>query len=295
MPEKGYAVLIMVLKQRIDPDQLWQSKHMTAILAYVNSRPRLARFMGYWLLIYTLAKRDIQVRYRRTIAGFFWAILDPLFYLGVFAILRSFLGISSGKMPYLIFTFSGLIPWTLFLSIVNGCTPSILTNSGILKKMKLPKELFLLVAAITAIFDFFMALIVMAIMMIIFSVPFTWQLLWLPLLLGLMVIFALGMGMWITANGIFHRDYMKISAYVFQFLFFLSPIIYPIEQVPQNLRFFYSLNPFVGLLSGFRNVLGAGKMPDFILLGYALPTIIVVFLLGWSAFRQKSPYFPDVL
>ena len=284
-----------MLKQTFDPDMFWQSKFTSHLLAYVNTHPRLTRFLGNWLLIYTLAKRDIQVRYRRSVIGIFWAILDPLFFLGVFAVLRAFLGISTGDMPYLVFTFSGLIPWTLFLTIVNACAPSIMSNASILKKMILPREIFLLIGAITAVFDFLMSLLVMFLMMLFYRVHFTWYLLWLPFLVGLLVILALGMGMYVAAYGIFRRDYIKISAYVFQLLFFLSPIFYPIDAVPQFLRQVYVFNPLVGLLEGFRSVLGAGKMPDLLLLAYALPTIIIVFVIGWIAFREKSPYFTDVL
>jgi ABC-type polysaccharide/polyol phosphate export permease len=215
--------------------------------------------------------------------------------MGVFAFLRAFLGISTGDMPYLVFTFSALVPWTLFLAVINGCAPSIMANASILKKMILPRWIFLMVGTVTAVFDFCMSLLIMFLLMLIYHVPFTVNLLWLPLLLCLLLALALGSGMFITAHGIFRRDYLKMSAYVFQLLFFVSPIFYPMDKVPGSLRQFYILNPLVGLLTGFRNVLGAGKMPDLLLLAYALPTIIIVFALGWSAFNEKSPYFSDVL
>jgi len=278
-----------------NPDEFWQSKYVIKILYFVNTHPRLARFLGYWLLIYTLAKRDIQVRYRRSLIGVFWAILDPFFYLGIFAILRAFLGISTGNMPYLVFTFSGLIPWTLFISIANACIPSITLNAGIFKKMVLPRELFLMVAAVVSLFDFIMSILIMFCMMAFYHIPFTVQLLWLPVLVGLLVILALGCGMWITAYGVFHRDFMKVSTYVFQLLFFLSPIFYPIDRVPLSIRNLYFLNPLVGLLEGFRSVLGSGKMPDLTLLAYALPTITLIFIFGWLSFRERSAYFSDVL
>ena len=275
---------------------IWQNEKMVILFKNLSTRlPRLRRYVGYWNLIYTLARRDISARYARASLGFLWAILDPVMYMMVFGVLRSFLGISTSDMPYLIFLFSGLMPWTMFLSIVNLSIPSIVANAGIIKKTFVPRELFVLVSAFTAFFDFCMAMIVMVFMMIVYSVPFTWNLLWLPLLVFLMIIFALGFGMWVAAYGIFKRDIQKFVSYGLQILFFLSPIFYPSDKVPVEFLPIYKLNPLVGLLQGFRNVLGAGTQPDLGTLGIALPSILLVIVIGWRTFRRKAIYFADYL
>jgi lipopolysaccharide transport system permease protein len=275
--------------------QTLQSNTFNFVSAQINRWPRTKRYVGYWILIYTLAKRDIIARYRRSALGIFWAVLDPLFFMLVFGILRIFLGISSGDMPYLVFLFSGLTPWTFFLNIVNSSPPSIIANASIIKKIAIPRELFLLVSAITALFDFCMSLIIMFLLMVIYRIPFTVHLLWLPFLTGVLMVFALGAGMWISAYGIFRRDIIKFSAYFFQLLFYLSPIFYPIAAVPVKFQKLYSLNPFVGILTGFRNVLGSGTMPNLELLAYSLPIVLIIFIIGWINFRQRSIYFGDYL
>ena len=275
----------------------WESDSRLAnwISKAINKSPLFRRYVGYWILVYTLTRRDIVSRYRRSVLGIFWAVLDPLFFMLVFGVLRSFLGITSGDMPYLVFLFSGITPWTLFINIVNTSTPTIISNASIIKKTLVPHELFILISAGTAFFDFCMSMIIMFLLMIIYHVPFTLNLLWLPILLGILILFALGAGMWISAYGIFRRDIIKFSAYIFQLVFFLSPIFYPIASVPVRFQNLYVLNPMVGLLVGFRNVLGSGTMPDLVLLAYSLPAVIIIFFIGWTNFRQKSIYFADYL
>jgi len=285
----------MAIKTILNTDQLWQAPWMGKLSARINEHPRLVRFLGYWILIFTLAGRDIRVRYARSILGIFYSFIDPLFYLGIFTLLRSFLGISSGNVPYVIFAYSALVPWTLFLNIVNGTAPSIISNASILKKTPIPRELFPVINTLVALFDFCMSLTVMFLLMLLYRVPFTVHLLWLPLLLLLTILLALGFGLGIATYGVLYRDLLKISTYAFQLLLFASPIFYPLEQVPQTLRPYYILNPLVGLLYGFRNILAEGKMPDLTLLLYGLPSILLIFIVGWYFFRQISPYYGDFL
>ena len=260
-----------------------------------DSQVNLSRRMNYLYLAFALAKRDILARYRRSTIGFFWAILDPLFHLLIFSVIRQFLGITTGDMPYTIFLISGLVPWNLFIHVVNNITPSILSNAGVMKKTRVPREVFPLVTVFTGLFDHLMALMIVLVMMIIYRAPFTLHLLWLPVLIGLMVAFASGLGMGVASFGIFRRDIIRAGSYIFQLLFYLSPIFYPIEMVPVSLRKYYLLNPLVGILNGFRNVLGSGAAPDLLQLAYALPVVLLVLLIGWRIYRYRSVYFTDYL
>jgi len=249
----------------------------------------------FWTLLWALVNRDVRSRFRRSILGPAWAILRPAFMMVVFSVLRGFVNIPSDGIPYPIFIYSVLVPWTFFTTVVNGCAPSIMSNSGILKKMAVPRQVFPLAAAVAAGFDLLMSGLVLAGMMLWFRVPVGWSLLWLPVLIVLTGTLALAVGMALTSLGIFKRDFLTAGGYLVQLWMYATPIIYPLSSVPEGWRWLYVLNPMVGILEGFRSILVRGQAPDLVLLGWALPGIALALLVAWPLFRVMSQYFADVL
>ena len=213
----------------------------------------------------------------------------------VFTALRGVLDIASGDIPYVIFSYSALMPWTFFSNSVNRAGPSILGNANIIKKIRVSRELFPVVSIATAAFDFAMAGIVMAGFMIWYKVPVNLSLLWLPILLAMTAFLAMGVGMFFAALGVYRRDFLTVNGFVLQLWLYATPIIYPIERIPDKWLTLYKLNPMVGILEGFRSVLARGQSPDIELLLWAVPGIVLVMLIASPLFRYSSRYFADVL
>jgi ABC-type polysaccharide/polyol phosphate export permease len=259
---------------------------------YTKPGNEVIRFLN---LLRALVNRDIRSRYRRSLLGPAWAILQPLLLMVVFTALRGVLDISSGDVPYVIFSYSALMPWTFFSNSVSRAAPSVLSNANIIKKIRVARELFPTVAIVTAGFDTAMAGVIMAGLMIYYAVPVGWNLLWLPVLLLLTALMALGVGMFLAAVGVYQRDFLQASGFALQLWLYATPIIYPLDKISGEWQTLYKFNPMVGLLEGFRAVLARGEAPDTELLLMALPGILIVLIIAWPLFRYTANYFSDVL
>lgn len=246
-------------------------------------------------VIRALMVRDIRARYRRSTLGWLWAFLTPFMLMVVFTALSGVLEVSSGDIPYIIFSYSVVMPWTFFSSSVSRAIPSILSNASIIKKIRLPHEIFPLVGIFTAAFDTVIASVIMIGLMIWYKVAVGWALLWVLPLFLLTAALALGVGMLFASIGVFRRDILQASGFLLQLWLYLTPVIYPTEQVPEQWLPLYRLNPMVGILEGFRSVLAQGLAPDLTLLLWGLPGIGLLLLLGWLLFRYTARYFVDVL
>jgi lipopolysaccharide transport system permease protein len=267
-----------------------------AIAPLVWHRPsRKQQAERFLTLLWALVSRDVRGRYRRSILGPAWAIIQPLFLMVVFTFIRGIVNIPSEGVPYVIFSYSALVPWTFFSSAVSNCGPSIMGNAGILKKMAVPREVFPLAAVLTAAFDLLMSGLVLAGMMLWFRVPVGWLLLWVPVLVLMTGTLALGVGMFLAAFGTFKRDFLMAGGFLMQLWLYVSPIIYPVSSVPERWRGLYVVNPIVGILEGFRAVLIKGAAPDLGLLAWSLLGIVVAWAVAWPLFRYMSQYFADVL
>lgn len=252
-------------------------------------------FRRHWTLIRALAERDIRARYRRSLLGPFWAILQPVMLMLVFTALSGVLDVPSDGIPYAVFSYSVLVPWTFFANIISRAAPSIIGNATLIKKIRLSRELFPAVVVVTAAFDALMAGLVLAVLMLWYAIPLGVWLLWLPLLVVLVGLFGLAVGMFLAALGVYRRDFLQINGFFLQLWMYLTPIIYPLEQVPERWQALYKLNPMVGLLEGFRSVLARGQSPDLGLLAWSLPGIALALLVAWPLFRFTSRYFADAL
>ncbi len=246
-------------------------------------------------LLAALVMRDIRGRYRRSLLGPLWAVIRPLFMMVVFGILRGVANIPSDGIPYPIFSFSVLVPWVFFSTAVNACGPSVLGNAGILKKLAVDREVFPVSAIVIAGFDYLIAGVILAGMLLWYHVQVGWTVLWVLPLTLLTALLALGVGMFLAAFGTFKRDVLMAGGFALQLWLYATPIIYPLSCVPERWRALYVLNPLVGILEGFRQVLALGQPPDLALLAWALPGVLLSLLFGWPLFRRMSQYFADVL
>jgi len=213
----------------------------------------------------------------------------------VFTLLRGVIKIPSEGVPYVIFSYSALVPWTFFTSSINRCGPSILSNGNLIKKSDMPREVFPLSAVATSFFDFLMSSIVLVGMMVYFKVHVGLGLLWLPVLLLITGILAFGIGMFIASIGCFKRDIIIATPFLVQIWLFATPVIYPTSSVPDKWIWLYKINPMVGIIEGFRNVLVKGQSPNLELLIYSIIITLVLLMLSWPIFRWLSQYFADVM
>jgi lipopolysaccharide transport system permease protein len=262
---------------------------------YVGSASRGSELHRFLNLLWALVIRELKGRYRRSILGPAWAILQPLLYMLIFTFIRGVLNIYSEGVPYVIFTYSALVPWTFFSNAVSWCGPSIIGNGGILKKVAIAREVFPAASVMTSLVDLLIASVILIAMMIGFKVPVGWSLLWWPVLVMMTTLLALGIGLGVAALGTFKRDIIFAVPFVMQFWLLATPILYPLGKVPEKWHLLYTLNPMVGLVEGFRSVMIKGLPPDLGLLSISLLGIVLVWLGAWPLFRYLSQYFADVL
>jgi len=246
-------------------------------------------------LLWALMTRDVKARYRKSILGPAWALIQPLVYMVVFTLLRGIVKFSSEGIPYPIFTFAALVPWTFFSNAVVSSAPSVIANASIIKKIAVPREVFPLSAVATALFDLLMAGLVLAGLMLYYRVQVGWALLWLPALVAITALLAFGVGMFLASFGTFKRDLVMAAPFLMQFWLFVSPIVYPLSQVPERWRTLYMLNPTVGLIEGYRNVLLRAQSPPLEPLVWSAMATGLVLTLTWPLFRWISQYFADVV
>jgi len=249
----------------------------------------------FFILLRALVSRDLRARYRRSILGFGWAILQPLTLMVLFSLLERIVNLGSDGTPYPIFSYAALVPWTFFANGVSRCGPSISANAGLIKKMAIAREVFPTAAVLTALFDFLMASLVLAGMMVYYGVPFTGALVWLPLLVGLTGLLAWGLGLGLASVATFRHDFTYATPFLLQALLYATPVIYPLSRVPERWRDLYQLNPLVGLIQGYRTVILDGQAPDVALLGLSALVTLAVCAVTLPFFRFMSQYFADVL
>lgn len=246
-------------------------------------------------LLYFLTIRGIKARYAQSVLGVGWAIIQPLFTTLVFTVVFGNLAqISSDGVPYAIFSFAAMAPWTYFSSTLTEASNSLVTNANMITKVYFPRLVLPLSAALSKLLDFAISLIILAGFMVYFRFPPTLGILVLPLLVGILLMASLGIGMILSAMAVQYRDVKHAVTFVVQLLMYAAPVVYPTSNVPESWRFWYSLNPMVGVIEGFRAaLLGAQPMPwDYIATGGAVALALFVFSLFY--FRRMEKIFADV-
>lgn len=246
-------------------------------------------------LYYFLVLRDIRVLYAQTVLGFSWAILQPLFSMVVFSVVFGRLAeIPSDGIPYPVFSYAGLVPWTYFANALTGASQSLLSNANMLSKVYFPRLVIPLTPVTAKLVDFAIALAILFVLMAWFGLWPTWQIVWLPLLVLLMAVTAAGAGMALAALGIQYRDVRFAIGFVVQALMYAAPVVWPASLVPEGYRWLYGLYPMAGVIEGFRAALiGVTPMPwDLILPGAA--SALAIFLAGAIYFRSMERTFADL-
>lgn len=257
---------------------------------------QLKEIWEYRELLYFLAWRDIKVRYKQTVLGASWAVLQPFLTMVIFSIFFGGLaGVPSDDIPYPIFSYAALVPWMFFANGLTKSTQSLVAGGNMVKKIYFPRLIMPMSAVFSGLVDFVLAFVVLMGMMLYFSIVPTTAIIWLPLLLLLGLITSLGVGMWLTAMNVQFRDIRYVMPFIVQAWMFATPIAYPSSLLDESWRTLYALNPMVGVVEGFRwALLGVDTQPGPMILVSSLVAIGLL-VSGAFYFRRMEKSFADVV
>lgn len=225
-------------------------------------RLRLKELMEYRELLYFLTWRDIKVRYKQTLFGVLWIWAQPLATMTIFTfVFHKLAKISSGNVPYPIFALSGIIAWNYFSSSLSRSTNSVVGSSSLITKVYFPRLIIPISAVLSGWVDFGVASILLVVMMFIYQMPVSVNIIFAPTFLALAMMVALGVGLWLSPLYVRYRDIGYILPFLIQFWMFLTPVIYPTRLIPESLQWIYGLNPMMGVVEGFRWSLFGTPLP----------------------------------
>jgi lipopolysaccharide transport system permease protein len=251
---------------------------------------------NYREILYFLTKRDIKVRYSQTILGGLWAIIQPLFFMLIFSLFFGKLAkMPSDGIAYPVFVYAGLVPWTYFANAVSASSNSLVGNVNLITKIYFPRIIIPASAALSGILDFFIAILLLGIMMIFFNVFPNINILLFPLLIFLTFLCAIGVGLWLSALNVKYRDIRYTVPFLIQIWLFLSPVIYPSSMIGNKNRWIMAFNPMAGVLEAYKACL-LGHMPvDWKMLLISTIIIFVILIGGLFYFRKMEKYFADII
>jgi len=255
---------------------------------------RLAELWEYRELVYFLVWRDIKVRYKQTVLGAAWAIIQPVFTMIVFAVFFGHLAkIPSDGVPYPIFAFAALVPWTFLANALTQGSNSLVGSANLIKKVYFPRLVVPLASVLSGIVDFALAFGVLLIMMVGYNVGFSLRLLWIPLFVLLTITTALGVSLWLSALNVEYRDVRYTVPFLTQFWLFATPVAYPSSLLSEPWRTVYGLNPMVGVVEGFRwALLNIGSAPGSMMAVSGLASVVLL-AGGAYYFRRLERTFAD--
>lgn len=255
-----------------------------------------AELRQYKGLLYFMAQRDVKVRYKQTFFGVAWAVIQPLFAMLVFSLFFGRLaGIPSDGVPYSLFVYTALVPWTFFSSGVVSSTGSLVKDAALVTKIYFPRLILPVAPILAVLVDFFLAFMVLLGMMVYYSVIPTWSFLAVPGLVILVLCATVGVGLWLSSLNAQFRDVGYVIPFLVQFWLFLTPIAYPTSLLNESWKNLYAVNPMVGVVEGFRwSLLGTVAFPGRILLISTLVAILVL-VTGMYYFRKTERVFADVV
>jgi lipopolysaccharide transport system permease protein len=250
----------------------------------------------YRELLYFLVWREVKVRYKQTVLGVAWAVLQPLMTMAIFTVIFGmFVNVPSDGLPYPLFTLVALLPWTYFSEAMTRSSVSLVGDAQLIRKVYFPRLIMPLAAVVSPAVDFLLAFILLLAMMAWYGVSPTWGIIMLPgfLLLGLLT--ALAVGLWLSALNVRYRDVRHTVPFLIQCWMYASPVAYPVSVVPEGWRVLYGLNPMAGVIEGFRWALLGKQSPDVGIMMVSVIAVIVLLIGGVIFFKHMEQTFADVI
>lgn len=281
----------------------------TAMVTIIQPKTgwRLVDWQELWHyrdLYYFLVWRGIKTRYAQSVIGVGWAVIQPTFSMLVYTIVFGKLAkIDSNGVPYAVFSFAGLVPWTYFSNALTEGTNSLVTNSSMISKVYFPRLILPLAAIASKLVDFTIAMGMLALLMAWYGVVPGIGVLMMPVLIMLMMLTAAGLGAWLTALAVQYRDVQHAMSFVVQLLMYAAPVVYPASLIPEkyeifgrtiNPQYLYALNPMVGVIEGFRSSLLSTRPMPWAFIGIGAVSALVIACSGLFYFRSREHVFADV-
>jgi lipopolysaccharide transport system permease protein len=247
-------------------------------------------------LLYFLVWRNVKVRYKQTAIGVAWVILQPLLTMAMLSVIFGyFLQIPSDGLPYALFTYTALLPWTYFAQALSRGGGGLVSHAGLITKVYFPRLVIPLASILTPLVDFAFAFLILIGLMGWYRIAPTWSAFAVPLFLLLAVITALAVNLFLSSLNVKYRDVGNLIPVLTQFWMYASPVIYPSSVIPERWRLVYSLNPMVGVIEGFRWALLGKEAPDSRALGISVAMVILMLVGGVVYFRRTERTFADVI
>ncbi|HSX13409.1 MAG TPA: ABC transporter permease [Chlamydiales bacterium] len=267
----------------IEPKKGWEAFNFS----------ELREFKDLFIL---LSLRDVKLRYKQTLLGVFWVLFQPLVTVAIFSVIFGKLAkLPSDGVPYIIFVFSGLLPWLFFSQAIQRASNSLISDARLISRVYFPRILVPVSSAAAVVVDFLVMAAALFIIMAIYQVPPTWKLIFLPVLLLITFVFSSAMGIWLSAFNVYYRDFAYVLPFIIQVWMYASPIVYSGSIVPEKWAFLYSLNPISGIIDAFRwSILGTVKFPYF---SFSISCLLVLisFFGSCYTFKRIERFFADVI
>ncbi len=255
----------------------------------------LRELWAYRELLYFLTWRDVKIRYKQTVLGFAWAVIQPLFMMVVFSLFFGTLAkLPSEGIPYPLFSYAALLPWTLFANGMTRSSNSLVADANLIQKVYFPRLIMPLAGILSPVVDFLIAFVVLIGMMFYFGYAPGIKILWLPVFILLELVLALGVGLWLSAINVQYRDVGYTIPFLVQLGLFVSPVVYPSTMLPERFQAIYGLNPMAGVIEGFRWAL-LGTEPPTYLIAASTGIAVLILVTGVFYFRRREKAFADVV
>lgn len=288
-----------VLNKAEDGRQAWREDAN----GYVSTRPitaasRFSELLKFRALLWTLAWRDIRVRYKHSVLGAAWAMFIPVSMMLIFSFVFTKVVKVDTDVPYVIYAYSGLLPWQFFSSSTTAATNSLLANRSLVTKIYFPAEVFPFSSILAAFVDFLAGSIVLVALMAYFamtgsSINISWTVSLIAVVLFVQVVFTAGVSLFLSMGNLFFRDVRYIYSVVISLWMFSSSVVYPMKVADPRIQWLLNLNPMTPILDAYRDVLLKGKVFDAASFGYSAIVAVVVFLCGWALFYRLQHRFAE--
>ena len=260
------------------------------------SKQGLVELWEFRELFYFLVWRDVKIRYKQTVIGAAWAIVQPVMTMVIFTVIfGNFAKIPSDGLPYAIFSYTALLPWNYFSQAITRSGNSLVGDSNLIKKVYFPRLIIPLASVSSPLVDFFVSFLVLLVMLAWFGITPGWGVLILPLFLVLAFMTALAVGLWLSPLNARYRDISHTIPFLIQLWMYASPVVYSVSMIPEKWRLIFSLNPLAGVIEGFRwALLGKGN-PAIGAIMISACVVLILLLGGMVFFKRMERYFADVL
>ncbi|MFA5532010.1 MAG: ABC transporter permease [Candidatus Shapirobacteria bacterium] len=248
-------------------------------------------------LLWQMVGREVKARYKQSVLGYFWVILNPLAQMLVmsfaFSIIMRVPTYSAGNIPYSVFLFTALLPWTLFSTSLGSAAASLVGAGGLITKIYFPRTILVISTIIAKIIDFLFASSILIIYMIAYQIPITWNILWVVPIFLIQQIFTLGLSLFFSAANLLYRDIQYLLSMILLLWMYVTPVIYSADMIPAKYKIFFQINPMAVFINAYRQVILGNGPPKYSSLLVGLVVSTIVLFIGFSYFKSREKIFAD--